>query len=162
MSRKIDTPLQVVKLPLSKLKEEREKHNQLKHSDEAPAMPVDAAAPKAPEPAEVQAPKMPKLGALGSSEDNTLAPRQPTLSTVADDEKRAATSEQERRDGEAREARRSFDEAEKIAKAKENEAARLRAKASEKLKDANLKKDAACETRLGGKFLCIRGPNSGF
>ena len=105
---------------------------------------------------------MPKLGALGSSEDNTLAPRQPTLSTVADDEKRAATSEQERRDGEAREARRSFDEAEKIAKAKENEAARLRAKASEKLKDANLKKDAACETRLGGKFLCIRGPNSGF
>jgi hypothetical protein len=38
----------------------------------------------------------------------------------------------------------------------ENKAKQLRATANDKKKVAKEAKDAACETRFGGKFLCIR------
>ena len=66
------------------------------------------------------------------------------------------------RDDVARAARAEFKEADDAAKEVEKEASRLRSAANDKKKIANEKKDAACETRLGGKVVCIRPLNSGY
>lgn len=64
--------------------------------------------------------------------------------------------DQEERDLKAKEARTDFNEADANAREVENNAKKLRAIADSKKKIAKEAKDAACETRFGGKVLCIR------
>jgi len=65
-------------------------------------------------------------------------------------------------DEEARETAADFRRADASAKAVEKEARALRKTANDKKKIAKAAKDAACEYRPGGKWLCIRGFKSGF
>lgn len=64
--------------------------------------------------------------------------------------------DQEERDVRAKEARTAFNEADASAREVENKAKQLRSSADNKKKIAKEAKDIACETRFGGKFLCIR------
>ncbi|GAX27654.1 hypothetical protein FisN_13Hh254 [Fistulifera solaris] len=65
---------------------------------------------------------------------------------------------QEVRDQRAREARETYLEADEEAKAAEQVARQVRGTANEKLKLAREAKDLACETRPGGKLICLRNP----
>jgi len=69
---------------------------------------------------------------------------------------------QEVRDERAREARNFFNKKDAEAKDIEKQAKAARAEANEAKKVALLAKDKACQTRFGGKFLCVRGFGSGF
>lgn len=65
---------------------------------------------------------------------------------------------QEVRDRLAREARETYLEADEEAKAAEQVARQVRGTANHKLKLAREAKDLACETRPGGKLICLRNP----
>jgi len=64
--------------------------------------------------------------------------------------------DQEERDEKAKVARTAFNEVDANAREVENQAKKLRAKADDKKKIAKEAKDEACETRFGGKILCVR------
>jgi len=114
-------------------------------------------------------PDMPKIDAPSFSVPSTSfeAPKVPSFSTPSFSSSGSssggyesfdenAVDDQEERDAIARDARTAFNEADASAKEVENKAKQLRAIANDKKKVAKEAKDAACETRFGGKFLCIR------
>ena len=65
-------------------------------------------------------------------------------------------------DAEARATASDFRDADRAAKDVEEQGRKLRKFANEKKKIAKVAKDAACEYRPGGKWICLRGFNSGF
>mmetsp|Transcript_8611 Transcript_8611/g.26414 ORF Transcript_8611/g.26414 Transcript_8611/m.26414 type:complete len:304 (+) Transcript_8611:135-1046(+) len=92
----------------------------------------------------------PSLPSFGGGGDSTPASAEPEV------------VDREAIDQTARETASEFRAADAAAKEVESQGRKLRSIANEKKKAAKVAKDAACEYRPGGKFLCIRGFNSGF
>jgi hypothetical protein len=87
---------------------------------------------------------MPKLGLPGGSDTTSTVPK--------------VYTSQEVRDGEARDARNVYLDADEFAKEIEAKAREARQAAKVKLELAKEAKDLACETRIGGKWICLRNP----
>jgi len=90
----------------------------------------------------------------------SLPKKQPSTTPAAVSEYEGPS--QEVRDERAREAKAKFNDLDGVARGLEKQAATARAEASDQKKIAKEKKGQACETRLGGKVLCIRPLNSGY
>lgn len=86
----------------------------------------------------------------------------PTVSTKPDVKPMEPLESQEVRDENAKAANLKFKDLDSKARDLEKKAAEAREVAKEAKKAARAAKDLACETRIGGKFLCIRSFNSGF
>ncbi|KAJ8613376.1 hypothetical protein CTAYLR_002302 [Chrysophaeum taylorii] len=113
-------------------------------------------APDFPKLPSVEVPKAPSLPSLPSfGGDATDSPPRPVI-----DE--GIPVDLDALDEEARATAKEFRRANADAKQAESTARALRKIANEKKQAAKEAKDAACEYRPGGKFLCIRGLNSGF
>jgi len=150
--------------------------------------PAPAPVPELPK-FEFKAPEVPSFGGVGGGGAVLEAPKAapvalPPKPVVSDEEKQAAKeaeaiakakakeaeaiakaeakSAQAVTDAVAKEAATEFKERDSAATEAEKKAAALRADANEAKKIAKEKKDIACETRFGGKFLCIRPLDSGY
>jgi len=150
--------------------------------------PAPAPVPELPK-FEFKAPEVPSFGGVGGGGAVLEAPKAapvalPPKPVVSDEEKQAAKeaeaiakakakeaeaiakaeakSAQAATDAVAKEAATEFKERDSAATEAEKKAAALRADANEAKKIAKEKKDIACETRFGGKFLCIRPLDSGY
>ena len=114
---------------------------------------------------------MPKFEGLSYGGDS---PKSVTQFTIPKEEKAMAPVKdgkkvdpallvpQEDRDAAARAANDEFKLADKDAKEAEAAARKVRAVANKAKKEKNAAKDLACETRPGGKWICLRGFGSGY
>jgi len=90
------------------------------------------------------------------------APSVPSFSSPAPESPKKSLEPQEVRDGKARSAKDKFKNLDNEAKALEQKADDARQVAKAAKKQAKDAKDDACQTRAGGKVLCIRSLGSGY
>lgn len=99
---------------------------------------------------------MPDASKLGL--DKVSVPKVSIPSFGGDSGDNTFLESQDVRDAAAASARQVYLDADSEAKEKEEIARQYRAKANEKKADAKTAKDLACQTRPGGKLLCLRNP----